>query len=379
MTQNTTLVATPRTDQPSELERWTLTAGNVTAEGARFTPSRTTLDTAVSFGDTARVELRYTVATGAIAVAITGLPAGLAGAVKVLGPAADSTTRTLTATTTLTGLEPGRYRVISAPVVQQGITYRPAADTLAVDVVASLVAAPAPVSYSAQVGRLVLQSSGLPTGSNPALRVVGNGIDRSFTSAGTVDSLPVGTYTVTAAPVLVDSDRWAAAPVSQTLTITTGNASTASFTYALASGALAVSFTGLPSGLNGNLRVSGPNGYTRTVSAAETLAELRHSGLLQGKLPGGAVVETAGEVLPEPMADELVVPLPNSAERVLHRAGPGQAPSSASMPSRSLAPAIAPRLVSAHEQAPSSSSLASLLSLSPSPPSSSAQAAGRTS
>ncbi len=268
LTQSTTLLATPRTDQPTEIERWTLSAGTVTADGARFTPSRSSLDTAVSFGDTARVELRYTIATGAIAVAVTGLPNGLAGNVRVFGPGADTTARPVTATTTLTGLEPGRYRVVTMPVTQLGITYRPTADTLAVDVTASLVAAPAPVSYAAQVGRLVLQSSGLPTGSSPALRVVGNGIDRSFAGPGTVDSLPVGTYAVTAAPVVVGVDRWAGSPSPQTVTIANNAASTASFTYALVPTVVDVPVTGLPNGTNADIQLTDPSGANYTVTGS---------------------------------------------------------------------------------------------------------------
>ena len=270
--QSTTLLATQRTDQPTTLERWVFSAGTVTAEGARFSPSRTALDTTVSFGDTARIELRYTVSSGAIAVAVTGLPNGLAGNVRVLGPGADSTSRSITATTTLTGLVPGRYRVISAPVAQQGVTYRPATDTLAVDVTASLVAAPAPVTYSAQVGRLVLQSSGLPGGSTPALRVVGTGIDRSFAGPGTVDSLPVGTYIVSAAPVLVGSEKWVPTPASQTLTITTGGTSTASFTYALVPTVVDVPVTGLPNGTNAAIQLTDPAGVSYAVTGSFRVA-----------------------------------------------------------------------------------------------------------
>ena len=274
VTQSATLLATPKTGQPTELERWQLTASPVTAEGARFEPVRTAFDTTVSFGDTARVGIAYQVATGAIAVAVTGLPAGVAGSVKVLGPNADTTARTVTATTTLTGLEPGRYRVLSTAVTQQGITFRPTADTLSLDVIASLVAAPAPVTYAAQVGRLVLQATGLPEGTQPALRVVGAGVDRAFTSAGSVDSLPIGTYTVSATAVMAGSDRWAAAPASQQVTIATGATSTAAFSYGLSSGALVVRWTGLPAGLAGDVRVTGPNGYARPITANDTIRGL---------------------------------------------------------------------------------------------------------
>ena len=270
--QSTTLLAPQRTDQPTTIEQWALSAATVTAEGARFSPSRTTLDTTVSFGDTARVELRYTVSSGALAVVVTGLPNGLGGNVKVLSPGADSTARPVTATTTLTGLAPGRYRVISAPVTQQGITYRPATDTLVVDVTASLVAAPAPVAYAAQVGRLVLQSSGLPVGGTPLLRVVGAGIDRSVTGPGTLDSLPVGTYTVTAAPVLVGNEKWVPTPAAQTVTISTGSTSTASFTYTLAPTVVDVPVTGLPNGTNAAIQLTDPAGVNTTVTGSFRVA-----------------------------------------------------------------------------------------------------------
>lgn len=272
--QGSTFAATQRTDVPTEAERWLVAAAPVLAEGARFAPARVTFDSTVSFGDTARVVIGYTVATGSLAVAVTGLPAGVAAAVRVLGPGSDSTLRALTATTTLVGLEPGRYRVVSAPVVQQGITFRPTADTLAVDVVASLTAAPAPVPYAAQVGRLTLQVTGVPEGAAAAIRVVGNGVDRSVAGHATVDSLPAGSYTITATSILAGGDRWAPTPATQPLAIATGGTSTATVSYMLASGALAVTFAGLPAGLAGDVRVTGPGSFARTVTASETLRGL---------------------------------------------------------------------------------------------------------
>ncbi|MFN7798530.1 hypothetical protein [Gemmatimonas sp.] len=272
--QGSTFAATQRTDVPTEAERWQVAAAPVLAEGARFAPARVTFDSTVSFGDTARVAIGYTVATGSLAVAVTGLPASVAAAVRVLGPGSDSTLRALTATTTLVGLEPGRYRVVSAPVVQQGITFRPAADTLAVDVVASLTAAPAPVPYAAQVGRLTLQVTGVPAGAAAAIRLVGNGVDRSVAGHATVDSLPAGSYTVTATSILAGGDRWAPTPATQPLAITTGGTSTATVSYMLASGSLAVTFVGLPAGLAGDVRVTGPGSFARTLTASDTVRGL---------------------------------------------------------------------------------------------------------
>jgi hypothetical protein len=97
---------------------------------------------------------------------------------------------------------------------------------------------------------------------------------------------------------------------------------------------------------------------------------LRGSGLLRGKLPDGAAVAVAGEVLPEPTSWEPSLPLPSSADVAR---GPAEGPpSSGAMPSRSRAPRV--------ESRPSSSTLAasSPLPSSSLAPSSSALAAGRT-
>jgi hypothetical protein len=257
-------------------DTWRVVATDVNAEGARFTPAATTLDTIVSFGDTARVSVRYTIATGAIAVAIGGLPASLAAAVQVVGP--ESFSRTLTATTTLTGLTPGVYRVISAPVTQNGLSYRPTADTLTVDVQASLVAAPAALTYVAQAGRLAVTVSGLPDGAAAALTLAGGGITRTITSSTTVDSLPAGNYTLTAAAVTAGGDRYAPASASQPVTIAVGATTSAVATYELASGRLALSISGLPAALTGEVVVSGPGGFTRTVTSSGTVG-----GLLPGR------------------------------------------------------------------------------------------------
>ncbi|MFN8979288.1 MAG: hypothetical protein ACK5ZZ_12005 [Gemmatimonadaceae bacterium] len=255
---------------------WRVTAAEVSAEGARFTPTPAAFDTVVSFGDTARVAVRYTIATGALAVAVGGLPASLAAAVQVVGPGDFS--RTLTATTTLTGLTPGAYRVISTPVATGGITYRPATDTITVDVIASLVAAPAPVVYVAQVGRLAVTVNGLPDGAAAALTLAGAGLTRTLASSATLDSLPAGSYTLSAASVTAGPDRYAATPASQTIAVTVGTTVSAAATYQLASGSLAVSVLGLPAGLAGEVVVSGPGAFTRTVTSTATLA-----GLLPGR------------------------------------------------------------------------------------------------
>jgi hypothetical protein len=134
--------------------------------------------------------------------------------------------------------------------------------------------------------------------------------------------------------------------------------------------------------------------WRATLAPSTDRAALRGGGLVKTEkpLPAGAAVETVGEVLPEPVAIDVVVPLPWSAEHRFQILSPPagrqtEAPSSSSMPSRSQAPVLGP-LVAARQVArpgfdgvpgaPSSSSFPLLAGPSSSGPSSSAVAAGRT-
>ncbi|KAB8059411.1 glucose dehydrogenase [Janthinobacterium sp. FT14W] len=85
-------------------------------------------------------------ATGSLAVAINGLPAGVAGAVTLSGPGAYS--KLLTASATLTDLAPGAYALNAASVAQGTGTLAPTPVTQQVQVNAGATAS-ASVSYAA--------------------------------------------------------------------------------------------------------------------------------------------------------------------------------------------------------------------------------------
>jgi hypothetical protein len=131
--------------------------------------------------------------------------------------------------------------------------------------------------------------------------------------------------------------------------------------------------------------------WRATLAPSTDRAALRDGGLLKTEkpLPDGAAVETIGEVLPEPVAIEIVVPLPSSAEHrfqlVSQPAGrEAEAPSSSSMPSRSQAPTLGPLVTARHvarpdfDGVPGAPSSSSFPLSSSSGPSSSAVAAGRS-
>ena len=84
--------------------------------------------------------------TGSLALTIGGLPAGVAGAVTVTGPASYS--KTLTASSTLTDLAPGAYTISAASVAQGTGTLAPTPVTQQVQVNAGATAS-ASVLYAA--------------------------------------------------------------------------------------------------------------------------------------------------------------------------------------------------------------------------------------
>ena len=77
--------------------RWRLSAAIVQASGFTYAPTPSSRDTTVSAGDTLRFPVSYALSTGALAVAVTGLPQGATGSVTVTGPGGFQ--RSVTATT----------------------------------------------------------------------------------------------------------------------------------------------------------------------------------------------------------------------------------------------------------------------------------------
>jgi hypothetical protein len=83
-----------------------------------------------------------------------------------------------------------------------------------------------------------------------------------------------GTYTITAAPVVVSNSTYASTPASSNVTVTASlTPASATVTYSVASGALAITVAGLPSGPVA-ITVTGPGGFNQAVTATTTLLDL---------------------------------------------------------------------------------------------------------
>jgi hypothetical protein len=137
----------------------------------------------------------------------------------------------VTATTTLTLLAPGSYTVTAANVTAAGTSYVPTPTSQPVTVVASLVASTATVSYALATGAVTIATSGLPGGVTPTFTLTGTGSPRSASGAGTVSSLVVGSWTITANIIVSGTTTYTPSPSSISVSITPNGTATASFAY----------------------------------------------------------------------------------------------------------------------------------------------------
>jgi len=153
-----------------------------------------------------------------------------------------------------------------------------------------LLAACGGSSTGPTAGSLALEVFGLPTGVQADVSVSGpGGFTRRLGGTETLSGLATGTYTVAATGVAAGSTQYVPSPPSQTVHVSGGDAASAQVLYATGDGALAITVAGLPAGTDAAVTVSGPAGYSRQVTASETL-----SGLAAGQYTVTALPVTDG-------------------------------------------------------------------------------------
>ncbi|HSE28428.1 MAG TPA: zinc-dependent metalloprotease family protein [Gemmatimonadales bacterium] len=117
--------------------------------------------------------------------------------------------------------------------------------------------------------------SGLPTGTAGVVTVTGpNGFNRNVSTSGAITGLVPGTYAIAAATTENDTARYVPSPASQSVTLAEGETKPAAVAYALSTGRIAVTITGLPAGVDASVRVVRAPAFAQTLSGSATLSKL---------------------------------------------------------------------------------------------------------
>jgi hypothetical protein len=125
-------------------------------------------------------------------------------------------------------------------------------------------------------GTLSVTIQGLPIGSSAAVSISGpNGYNQSLANSQTFTGLAPGVYTVTAADVTVGTAPYQPSPSSQTVAVVSnGSPGSAFVTYSTPLGSLAITITGAGTNNSANVMVTGPGGYSKSVTNSKTLTGL---------------------------------------------------------------------------------------------------------
>ncbi|HEV8364255.1 MAG TPA: hypothetical protein VGQ52_12110, partial [Gemmatimonadaceae bacterium] len=138
---------------------YSVSAQAAESEFAQFTPTQGLQTLELLPGRSLTVEIKHVLATGVLEVFLTGIPPTEPAATIVSGP--NGASWQLTASDTLTKLQPGVYTITSPNVIAVGRSYVPDAASLTVDVVASAIPAQRTVAYAPYAGVLNLTIDGL--------------------------------------------------------------------------------------------------------------------------------------------------------------------------------------------------------------------------
>jgi peptidase M66-like protein len=250
---------------------YVVTAKVVETETAVYAAVPTSQNVELAAGSSRSVDVTYGLASGAIDLVVSGLPAGSVAVVTVSGP--NNYSHITTASETLVKLAPGSYVIAAATVTIAGDGYAAATAPRTVDVTATLSPHEVAVSYLITTGRLLVKANGLPSGATPTFQVTGpNGFSQTAVADQVLTGLAPGMYTIGSPNVTVGGTTYI--PAAGSLPVAVGAsavAAQATVAYALFGGSLSISVAGLPAA---SISVQGPSGYSTTIATTSTLSGL---------------------------------------------------------------------------------------------------------
>jgi hypothetical protein len=214
---------------------------------------------------------------GSLNLSVQGLT-GIGANITVTGP--NSFSQSVKASDKLQELAAGTYTVTARDVVQGSDSYLPDKRQQSPEVKAGETASII-VTYSKQnpsSGSLEVTVNGLPSGTNADVTITGpNGFSQSVTTSSVLSNLTPSDYQLTAKVVKVGSDTYTPIPASHTIGMTAGGKTEFTVTYTKQTstvGQLVVMVKGLPTGLTATATVTGPNGFSETLTTSKTFSDL---------------------------------------------------------------------------------------------------------
>lgn len=213
---------------------YTLSGPTVSAGSAQYAPTIPVVPPVTTSVAPLAVTVAYTRQTGSIALAVTGLPAGVAPSLALSGPGGYASNPA--ASGTVSELDPGSYTLTASPVTSAGNTWTPAPPSQSVNVLAKGTANAA-VGYSPTLGGLTVTISGLPGGTNASVLVTGtSGFSQNLTATTTLSGLAPGSYTIAASNVSSGGTTYTPAPTSQNRSVAAGATASATVAYSSSGG-----------------------------------------------------------------------------------------------------------------------------------------------
>jgi hypothetical protein len=245
-------------------------------------------------GSAAVIAVQYAIASGSLSLVVEGLPPGVAASVAVTGP--QGFHADLTGSESIGGLPPGTYAITAGIVSAGGNVYLPSLTDQSVVVVPSLVPVVRTVSYTLATGSLGVGIAGLPASIPANVTISGpGGFLQHVTATENLSGLVPGLYAVSASSVSGSGTTYNPVPVTQNVSVPSGSSASAGVTYASVTGTLQLSMSGLPTGVAGNLTITGPGGFSQHFTATATL-----TGLLPGTYTIAAAAVTSGGATYQP-------------------------------------------------------------------------------
>jgi hypothetical protein len=254
--------------------QYTVTASDVTHDGSTYAGAPSSQSYAVGAGASVTTPaVSYVLATGTLSVTTAGLPQSTNAAIVIAGPAGYS--RTISSATNIVGLKPGQYSVEAREVQLPNGRYAGTPGMQLVNVTATVTPVLAHIAYALSSGILQINISGLPAGTSAAVNVAGPAnYSRTLTEETVLDNLTPGTYHV-AAQHVVSGSLFTPAPALQQVQVeASAERSVASITYVSAGTSLSVQIVGLPGSIAGRVTLTGPNAYSKQISASEVIGGL---------------------------------------------------------------------------------------------------------